>query len=340
MLITTPRVAQLDAHLLDDELVTQLSSSLTEHKDELAVVLKLLLYKLTIGANDQSYGMFLMNLKYKNLRSWKKHTYILWLVLGKYLGDKLSSLMYDQDSWRSVLYKRLERTYQVCDSLNFLLFLVKGSYPNLAMRLLNIKMSYNSLELAKQKGNVSYEFQNRQLIWNTFLEFILFILPILQNSQINTIFTKLLAKPSHQKDQLEFKHLKERECAICFETLGKKQRIVNPVETSCCGAKYCYICLVTKLDGATASKDRWICLECGDECAYGTSFVDIDTAAITCTLEDEQVIYENDYEPSEHHDSDYHDDEDEYEDGINEFDLDDDLEEEMEELEDMDEYEL
>jgi peroxin-2 len=341
MLIATPRVTQLDAQLLDDELISHLSNQITDHKDELTVLLKLLLYKLTIGNNSQSYGMFLMNLRYKNLHTWKKHAYVLWLVLNKYLGEKLSSMMYDEDSAHSKWYKMLERGYTLLDSLNFLVFLVRGSYPNLMMRLLGIKMSYNSLELAAQKGNISYEFQNRQLIWNTFLEFILFILPILQNSQVNTIFSKLLTKPSQLKDSLDFKHLKERECAICFEASGEKQRIVSPMEASC-GCKYCYVCLVTKLEQASGTSEKWKCLRCGEPVQYCIPYLDIDESAIKCVLEDdfvEPVTQESeqesdeDFSEQENYEKDYDD--------INDLDVDHDLEEEMEEIEEeMDEYEL
>ncbi|CEP24144.1 unnamed protein product [Cyberlindnera jadinii] len=346
MLIRTPRVTQLDAHLLDDELLTHLSSQISDYREEVTLLLKLLLYKLTIGNKDQSYGMFLMNLKYKNLHSWKKHIYVLSLVMGNYVGTKLSSIMYDEDTWRSKWYRTLERGYQLLDAGNFLVFLVKGVYPNLLMRLLDIKMSYNSLELAKQKGDVSYEFQNRQLIWNTFLEFILFILPILKNSQISAIFTKLLAKPSTGKlDSIEFKHLKERECAICFETSGKKQRIVNPVETNC-GCKYCYVCLVTKLDGANNSKEKWQCLKCGSPVEYASPYVDVDEAAIKCVLDtNDDGSDDDDAEESYNHldeeIEDEHDEEDVEEEysAYSDSDMgDEELEEEMDELED--EFEL
>lgn len=326
MIISTPRVTQLDAFLLDNELISRLleqlsSTASSEYKSELSLLLRVILYKMTLWDKNQSYGMFLMNLKYEDLHKVKKAAYYTWCVLSGYLNDKVSARVYEDDegqSWKKA-WKFGEKLVKVSEFVNFLMFLVKGDYPLLALRLLRVKISVNSIELAKaNKGNVSYEFQNRQLVWNTFLEFIIFILPLFQNSGINSIFSKLLQKPSKVQDQLEYKHLKERQCAICFES-GNKQRITTPYRASC-GCLYCYVCIVTKMEQSKTIGEKWRCLKCGEEVVYAKPFDDIDKKAIKIDIPvvEDDSDYEEEVEKVGDEDVDDDENEDEYVDDENE----------------------
>ncbi len=381
MINPNTRVNQLDATLLDQELFNNLSKQTlsifnkiapiykTKYSNEIDFILRTLLFKFTVWDKNQSYGLFLQNLKYKNLNMMKKLSYYTVFILGYYLSQKLQSFIYNDDEFEEDanqsklkkfmigLFKKsyinLSKLYKIMSFLNFIDFLITGNYQSLNLRLLNIKINIFSIELAKlNKGNISFEFQNRQLIWNTFLEFILFILPIFQNSKFQSQFNKLLnfRNSSTQPDTsvLKYNHLKEKQCAICFENNANKIHdylITNPYKTNC-NHLYCYVCILGKLEHAKNIGEPWKCLRCGENVEYCQPYDNIDPDAIEFQVgqdeEDEkskesgdEKLNEKQEEPS---DDDYEseensseDQEDEYDDEYNNDDVEDfdDLGEEM-----------
>lgn len=342
MINPNTRVNQLDATLLDQELFNNLSKQTlsifnkiapiykTQYSNEIDFVLRTLLFKLTVWDKNQSYGLFLQNLKFKNLNQVKKLSYFTVFILGYYLSQKLQSFIYnddedDDESRNQSKFKRfiltvfrksyinLSKLYKILSFLNFIDFLITGNYQSLNLRLLNIKISIFSIELAKlNKGNISFEFQNRQLIWNTFLEFILFILPIFQNSKFQSQFNKLLNFRNTQPPEssvLKYNHLKEKQCAICFENNANKIHdylITNPYVTNC-NHIYCYICILTKLENAKNFGEQWKCLRCGAKVEYCEPYENVDVDAIEFKVEadefDEKRVVESESE-SEGDDSD------------------------------------
>lgn len=381
MINPNTRVNQLDATLLDQELFNNLSKQTlsifnkiapiykTKYSNEIDFILRTLLFKFTVWDKNQSYGLFLQNLKYKNLNMMKKLSYYTVFILGYYLSQKLQSFIYNDDEFEEDanqsklkkfmigLFKKsyinLSKLYKILSFLNFIDFLITGNYQSLNLRLLNIKINIFSIELAKlNKGNISFEFQNRQLIWNTFLEFILFILPIFQNSKFQSQFNKLLnfRNSSTQPDTsvLKYNHLKEKQCAICFENNANKIHdylITNPYKTNC-NNLYCYVCILGKLEHAKNIGEPWKCLRCGENVEYCQPYDNIDPDAIEFQVgqdeEDEKSkesgdeelnekqdeISDDDYESEENSSEDQ---EDEYDDEYNNDDVEDfdDLGEEM-----------
>ncbi|CCH43194.1 Peroxisome assembly factor 1 [Wickerhamomyces ciferrii] len=340
MINPNTRVSQLDATLLDQELFNNLSKQTlsifnkiapiykTKYSNEIDFILRSLLFKFTVWDKDQSYGLFLQNLKYKNLNLIKKISYYLVFILGYYLSQKLQSFIYnDEDldpgyggansrlkNFFIKIFKKsyinLSKLYKILSFLNFIDFLITGKYQSLNLRLLNIKINIFSVELAKlNKGNISFEFQNRQLIWNTFLEFILFILPIFQNSKFQNQFKKLLnfnkSSNTINSKSLKFDHLTEKQCAICYENGSNRIHdflITNPYKTNC-GHIYCYICILTKLETSKNMGENWECLRCNSKVEYCKAYEDIDTKAIKFELgsddddeDDEKVDSESEIE--------------------------------------------
>ncbi|BGP12377.1 peroxisome assembly protein (Peroxin-2) [Rhodosporidiobolus nylandii] len=83
-------------------------------------------------------------------REWKRTA---WELLG--VGEKLAAL---------------------AGLLNFLVFLHNGRYRSLVDRILKMRLVYAQRSFVP---NVSFEYLNRQLVWEAFTEFLLFILPLI-----------------------------------------------------------------------------------------------------------------------------------------------------------------
>ncbi|KIO24499.1 hypothetical protein M407DRAFT_76877 [Tulasnella calospora MUT 4182] len=205
------RVGQLDAELLDQELLALLkqpiSTSLSHIKStwasqydlELSLLIQTLLYKYSVWDTGATYGAKLQDLTFerppKRPRTSSTASGLLrktllahatLTILVPYLHAKLRShaLSY---SWPDIprsdirrqtweLVTRLE-TFQATFSLfGFLLFLHNGKYRSLTDRFLGLKLVTARKNVSR---NVNYEFMNRQMVWHAFTEFLLFILPLI-----------------------------------------------------------------------------------------------------------------------------------------------------------------
>ncbi|KAK6204382.1 Pex12 amino terminal region-domain-containing protein [Scheffersomyces amazonensis] len=112
----SPRVSQLDAHILDAELITLLKEQLTsifqlhttsrfsynEHPELWSLLLNLIIFKQTVWKSGSSYGLSLQNLKLSDSRTGKligfpKRYLLLGLLIGDYLFSKLQTYIYSND---------------------------------------------------------------------------------------------------------------------------------------------------------------------------------------------------------------------------------------------------
>lgn len=202
------RVGQVDAELLDDELLNLLRNQAGEGlklfgahlKDdwnaEISVILRSFLWKLSIWDHGASYGASLQGLKYVDAREknssaqssatkLQRAVYGILTVGGRYAWtrweDHLSSLESGYDE-PTPLFKRLSRlttflgtTHNIAAFISFLIFLYNGKYRTLTDRLLRMRLVPSSNQTSRE---VSFEFLNRQLVWHAFTEFLLFLLPL------------------------------------------------------------------------------------------------------------------------------------------------------------------
>ncbi|KAK0939414.1 peroxisome assembly protein (Peroxin-2) [Friedmanniomyces endolithicus] len=206
------RVGQVDAELLDEELVNLLKNQAGEGlklfgahlKDEwgaeIGLVLRGVIWKLAIWDHGASYGASLQGLKYVDARGggdatgsggrkvptgWQRIAYGLLTVGGRYgwtkWEDYLSGLENGYDE-PSALIQRLSRlttlagnAHEVAAFASFLVFLYNGRYRTLADRLLRLRLVPGSNQTSRE---VSFEYLNRQLVWHAFTEFLLFLLPL------------------------------------------------------------------------------------------------------------------------------------------------------------------
>jgi len=178
------RVAQLDSFLLDNELNNILAAPVSDSAEfRLALKVALLYLGLKSGA---SYGAKLQNLKY-TASSKLRWIYVILATVPEYLIAKARDRMLvrgwsDYPRARSLSrdparrkreLKRIawdtlvsvENFWQTAKLVNFLLFLYNGRYPTLLTRLLRLRFSYAQKSVAR---NVSFDFLNRQLVWEAF----------------------------------------------------------------------------------------------------------------------------------------------------------------------------
>lgn len=189
----SPRVSQVDAHILDNELVTLLREqfvsifSLQENKwwtyngrPELwNLILNILVFRLTTWKNGASYGNQLQNLKYTDIGNGRviskvKRLLLLGFIFGGYFSSKLHSYLFSLDdaslnhrSSNSITNRfkdflrnngatvvaKIESSLKVLNLANFILFLVNGKYPTLVHRVLGICLTPIVSDLLKFSGN-------------------------------------------------------------------------------------------------------------------------------------------------------------------------------------------
>lgn len=312
MAVIEPRVGQLDASILDSELLELLRDQLLKcfkffkpeikdnYEPELLLALKLLLFKLTIWDHATTYGAKLQNLKLVDARTrpgrivdisvGQKLGYGALVIGGGYLWTKLEDYVTrnaHEDERAMKLREVLDRVYLVwCGSslANFVLFLYSGKYSTLILRLLRMRFVSLSRVMVRQ---VNFEFQNRQLVWNALTEFLLFILPTLNFRRLMrrlSHFAVGSSSPALKQEQVgPFAFLPERTCPVCYESSSLQTGIIsstditNPYQGEC-GHIYCYVCLATKI--IEAQGDGWNCLRCNQLIKEATPFRDIKLDAI------------------------------------------------------------
>lgn len=218
------RVGQVDAELLDDELLALLKDQVGEgmkyfgshivdsYTPEILLSLRLILFKLSIWNNNASYGAHLQGLRYTDARSssparpppkpWQKVAYGIITIGGRYAWTKWEDylLSSSEDYTRpqsaslkllTLITERLNSTHDIASLASFLIFLVNGRYRTLTDRLLRLRLTPTSHSTSRE---VSFEYLNRQLVWHAFTEFLLFLLPLVGISRWRRILSRTWRK--------------------------------------------------------------------------------------------------------------------------------------------------
>ncbi|EQK98560.1 peroxisomal biogenesis factor 2 [Ophiocordyceps sinensis CO18] len=272
------RVAQVDAELLDDELVELLKGQAADalkyfggghlHDDwsaEMLLALRAVLFKLTVWDHDAT---------------WED-----WLLDQDDGHDGPSS---PRIRLLSRWTERLTTAHSAAALVSFLVFLVRGRYRTLLDRVLRMRLAPPTSHVSRE---VSFEYLNRQLVWHAFTEFLLFVLPLIGINRWRRWLSRTWRKT---KDMMrvdvaddsgpgrgEYAFLPERMCAICYQeqnaaattetemlaaatgVVGSAQTdVTNPYETMPCACVYCFVCLATRLEREEG--EGWTCLRCGE----------------------------------------------------------------------------
>jgi peroxin-2 len=218
------RVGQVDAELLDEELLELLKGQVGEglkyfgshiidsYTPEILLTLRLILFKLSIWNNNASYGAHLQGLRYTDARSnlssrpppkpWQKAAYGIITIGGRYAWTKWEEyLLAANDDYTSTpspkmallsrVTELLNNTHDVASLASFLIFLTNGRYRTLTDRLLRLRLTPTSHSTSRE---VSFEYLNRQLVWHAFTEFLLFLLPLVGISRWRRILSRTWRK--------------------------------------------------------------------------------------------------------------------------------------------------
>lgn len=250
------RVGQVDAELLDEDLVGQLRDQVGEAlkyfggtiKDdwsaEILLALRLILFKLTVWDHNATYGAALQNLKYTDARrdgpvltppsKWQKSIYGLITVGGKYGWTKWENWLLDRDNGYdqpspmvqqlSKLTSKLTTIHSIAAFVSFLAFLLHGRYRTILDRVLRMRLAPPTSQVSRE---VSFEYLNRQLVWHAFTEFLLFVLPLVGINRWRRWLSRTWRKTKEMinvktegedsEKQGDYAFLPERTCAICYQ---------------------------------------------------------------------------------------------------------------------------
>ncbi|KAF9732704.1 hypothetical protein PMIN06_002846 [Paraphaeosphaeria minitans] len=218
------RVGQVDAELLDDELLGLLKGQVGEGlkyfgqnmadawAPEILFALRVVLFKLSIWNNSATYGAHLQGLRFTDARStapdrpppakWQKIAYGVVTVGGRYAWTKWEEYLlaahedYSRPqsetlSLASRMTEYLDSAHDVASLASFLVFLVNGRYRTITDRVLRLRLTPTSHSTSRE---VSFEYLNRQLVWHAFTEFLLFLLPLVGISRWRRILARAWRK--------------------------------------------------------------------------------------------------------------------------------------------------
>lgn len=286
--VPVSRVNQFDAAKLDVEMKAMLKEQLmkvfafmqpgilSRYETELDAFLEFLVWRFSIWVDKPTPGNALMNLRFRNERAFtslvplrkvrtgmegpgltrfQKLGYCLALVGGRYGWTRLQMMSAfrqwggsGQSSWGHklwVLLQKVENVFKAASFVNFLFFLRTGRYRSLVERFLCARLVY---EKSNMNQNVSYEYMNRQLVWQEFSELLLLILPLLNITSIR----KALVYP-FSSEHASKAVMKEDACPVC-----ERCPIITAYIALPCEHGYCYYCLRTRCIASSAFR----CIKC------------------------------------------------------------------------------
>nr|CAD1842413.1 unnamed protein product [Ananas comosus var. bracteatus] len=232
---------------------------LFQYEPELDAFLEFLIWRFSIWVDKPTPGNALMNLRYRDERAVpiggkevrtglegpglsvsQKIWYCLSTVGGQYLWSRLQSFSafrrWGDSEQRSlarrfwILLRRVEGLYKAAAFCNLLLFLYNGRYRSIIERALRARLVYGSPNMNRA---VSFEYMNRQLVWNEFSEMLLLLLPLLNSSSVKKFLP-------FSKDKSTGSSGDEAECPICHSSPS------IPFLALPCHHRYCYYCLRTR----------------------------------------------------------------------------------------------
>ncbi|KAJ7951740.1 peroxisome biogenesis protein 2-like [Quillaja saponaria] len=269
--ISISRVNQVDAARLDVEMSAMLKEQLVkvfslmkpgmlfQYEAELDAFLEFLIWRFSIWVDKPTPGIALMNLRYRDERAMEsrgkvrtglegpgltvsqKISYCLATVGGQYIWARLQSFSafrrWGNSEQRSLarrawmLIQRIEGFYKAASFGNMLIFLWTGRYRNLIERALQARLVYGSPNMNRA---VSFEYMNRQLVWNEFSEMLLLLLPLLNSSSVRNFLRPF------SKDESSSSAGDDTACPIC------QASPTIPFLALPCQHRYCYYCLRTR----------------------------------------------------------------------------------------------
>jgi len=179
---------------------------------ELTAILQLLIYRFSTFETDSSFGDRLQNLKYvqhgsgtssKLPLTTRRKLFHAFLTIGlPYLWTRFNRKISYDWNWSelpntSVKKKvwqycnRIELLLKSLNLLNFMVFLFNGKYRNMVDRLLQMRLTYARPLMVR---HVSFDYMNRELVWNGFAEIILFLFPLINFEAIKSMLVRVFKR--------------------------------------------------------------------------------------------------------------------------------------------------
>uniref|UniRef100_A0A0D9ZWL5 RING-type E3 ubiquitin transferase (cysteine targeting) n=1 Tax=Oryza glumipatula TaxID=40148 RepID=A0A0D9ZWL5_9ORYZ len=281
--ISISRVNQFDAARLDVEMSAMLKEQLVkvfslvkpgllfQYEPELDAFLEFLIWRFSIWVDKPTPGNALMNLRYRDERAApitgkeglegpglsvsQKVLYCISTVGGQYIWSRLQSFSAFRrwgDSEQRPLARRAwglvqhaEGLYRASSFFNLLLFLYGARYKTIVERILKARLVYENPNMNRA---VSFEYMNRQLVWNEFSEMLLLLLPLLNSSSVKKFLLPF------SKDKSASSSGDEADCPICRSSPS------IPFVALPCQHRYCYYCLQTRC----AATSSYRCARCNE----------------------------------------------------------------------------
>lgn len=179
--------------------------------------------------------------------------YVVGWIGGRYIVQRLMLLSSvrgwseeEQGSAKLAIWQLLhilEKVSSLVEFVSFTVFLFQGRYQSIVARVLGMRLVSASRTLPRQ---VSFEYMNRQLVWQGFTEFLMFLLPLLDISGWKKTVQQWIRGPAR-------KSLPAGTCPICSASPINTQYLTD------CNHSFCYYCLST----AMLEDPAFCCLRCG-----------------------------------------------------------------------------
>jgi len=160
----------------------------SNYNAELSLLLDLILFRISVWSRFTTYGNHLQGLKFQfsdkpKTRNLTLFGYLCLNILIPYVYNRISQRarqwvsLPDNDPKKRLWYflSKCEEIWKYMVFINFLVFLYDGKYVTFINRLLGLRLDYR----VKGARMVSFEFMNRQLLWDGFTEFMFFIMPLI-----------------------------------------------------------------------------------------------------------------------------------------------------------------
>jgi len=257
-----PRNHQVDASQLDQELVTSLLHQLGEAAQfflrnpldyvgpEVEALLRIILWRSTLCTRGSSVGQESLGIRYLSPSPRQLAGLAIIEVGLRYLDQRQGGL--------ASLVSKLPGSPNLLPALRWaglavtaaqlgtsLSFLVNGRHASPASWVLGLRPAGR-----EQARTVAYSYMSRELLWHSFTELLIFLLPLLNSPKLRARIRSHLAPllpsaPSPPPDPSK--------CAACAHP---------PVlpSSAACGHSFCYYCLSSLLQAQASSP----CPACGE----------------------------------------------------------------------------
>jgi len=255
------RIDQLDSQVLDKEFYSTIQRLIQECFQyfvrnpwdylgpELEGILRLIVWKYSVYRQCRTVGQEALGIQYSYQPPLLPS--LLTMVGLPYLLQRqtqVCSLLQRLLPCAGNLYPRIVDCFRLLMSvskiLNSLVFLQSGLYPSVTTRFLGLR----SVTTSPQQRVISYSYMSRELLWNSFIELLIFLVPLLNTSSLKAKLQKYFSLRAPSSSWCDSK--------MCPSCLCPP---VLPCLTSC-GHSLCYYCLTTNLQ----TQPRLPCPACGE----------------------------------------------------------------------------